>query len=548
MNNHDNDDESTRPRQPLSSESLKARLFLTVACLWPLMLLALLASSAPDTTTIPGNTATAALNTTTASHLRLSVRNALDRVDIMGYGPTHPRVAVVIVGSDTQALVATVKSVITHTDLQRLFVVTVVVEGKASDAALEHELHAMEEGSIPHWHGTRADVHNSDGGDKNKEEQHEETEHGRKIHVIFNQEAIGVSASREDAVDFVHLLAQYHEQAGLKSPAEDLLLVLLEAGAQLQSHKWIAPVTQALIVPPPLLPRALEEDEGAADGTPAAVSLKMANAVVFPAQGMGQQGQRIALDLNLAPIDTQASVEELNGSSGDSWMSPAWDGVGLAMRLETYRNLPLPQAVGAASLQDDAWAANLDVAMALWLCADGMDVLAELQVARSPQVQTPAGLSPASASRFAAAWMEDVTSAKFFKAYHKIHTEVTALDWNLWHAHSDAVWRNSRPRCRSFAWYMATINVEMGAALLQQLSLINQDETSNEAAEQAAQEEVVQEEAAEARVDNAKPAQPADAKSDDGNSVAIPARREQQKPSKPLCDECLQIVQKAQTH
>lgn len=510
--NHQASPERTRapPTMPLSSESLKARLFLAVACLWPLMLLALLASSATPQSEAPVDS---------SSSLRLTLRNALDRVDIMGYGPTHPRIAMVVVGDDAEAIVTTVKSVISHTDLSRIFVVTVVVEGKAEDPALERQLREMEEGSIPHWHGARADVHT--------EKQQEE--HSRKVHVIFNAEKLGLAASREDAVDFCHMLAQYHEEAGLKSHAEDLILLLMEAGSQIVTHKWLTPVTRALIVPPPLLPASLNGVD-----QEASISLKMANAVIFPVQGM-DQGQLISLDLNLAPVLSLASAEELNGSSGDSYMSHAWDGVAMALRLETYRNLPLPQAVSAT---DEDWSSNLDVALALWLCADGMDVLSELQVQRSPKVQPAAGLSPASASRFAAAWMDDVVSGKFFNVYQKEHTEVTALEWNLWHAQSDAVWRNSRPHCRSFEWYIENVNPDMRAMLREDLIV---DANPQEVIEKANEQKDTDEKPVEVElVDVVKKEEDLDA-----NSVAIPKREEPKKPSKPLCEECLNIVQKA---
>lgn len=40
-----------------------------------------------------------------------SIRNLLDRVDILGYGPTHPRVAVVVVGDDRSKILSSVESV-----------------------------------------------------------------------------------------------------------------------------------------------------------------------------------------------------------------------------------------------------------------------------------------------------------------------------------------------------------------------------------------------------------------------------------------------------
>ena len=508
-----------RPTQPLSSESLKARLFLFLALTWPLILLVLLASSSappPPSTTSLGNVHNASHN----NNLRLSLRNALDRVDIMGYGPTHPRVAFVVVGADQAALATTVKSIISHTDLSRIFVIAVVVDGSAHDHGFVAELRAMEAGAVPHWHGMRADWHEHASAA-------DEDEHGRKIHVIFNEEKIGTSASREDAVDFCHLLATYHEEAGFKSEAEDLLLLLLEEGAQFTSHKWLSPVTQALIVPPPLLPHSLEESSEQMN-----FALKLANAVVFPTKGI-PKGHRLTLDMNFAPVDTAVPVEELNDSSGDSFKAPVCDGVALALRLETYRDLPLPQAVW--NEHDDAWSANVDVAVALWLCADGMDVLTELEIQRSPKIQTPAGLSPASASRFAAAWMDDVQSAKFFEAYQKYHAEVTFLEWNLWHAHSDAVWRNSRPRCRSFDWYVEKVASELGAAW-REAELVTSE---------SAEDDDEDEDKSNDYDDHTSAIDKSPTKKEKVYPPGYPGHPGQKKPSKPLCEECLEIIQRA---
>ena len=71
-----------RRHPPGSVEATKARLFLALACLWPLCLLALFSASAPHVEHSSGR------------QLGVQFRNVLDRVDIMGYGPTHPRLAV----------------------------------------------------------------------------------------------------------------------------------------------------------------------------------------------------------------------------------------------------------------------------------------------------------------------------------------------------------------------------------------------------------------------------------------------------------------------
>jgi hypothetical protein len=159
----------------------------------------------------------------------------------MGYGPTHPRIAVVITGDSKDALVSTLESVFSHSDMNRIFVVCVVVDGMAHDKALIRELENIDRGAIPHWHGLRLDLHMADQPQQ-KEEEGEVQQHGAKVHVLFNKEKRGVSDSRSDGVEFVRLLRQYYEQAGLKSHAEDLILLLMKAGAHLTSRDWIAPI------------------------------------------------------------------------------------------------------------------------------------------------------------------------------------------------------------------------------------------------------------------------------------------------------------------
>ena len=88
----------------LRSDSLKARIFLAVACIWPLIVLVVFTGS--SSSSIGTNTTVAA-----EASPALQLRKYLDRVDVMGYGPTHPRVAVVVVGDDRDEVLTTVESV-----------------------------------------------------------------------------------------------------------------------------------------------------------------------------------------------------------------------------------------------------------------------------------------------------------------------------------------------------------------------------------------------------------------------------------------------------
>jgi hypothetical protein len=232
---------------------LMARFFLLIACIWP-VLLVLWFSMTTTTSTINGdstnnnnnnNNPLSSSNTNGSTRLHaggnaaataaLKFRDLFDRVDIMGYGPTHPRIAVVIVGDNKDNLLLTVESVFTHTDMNRIFIAVIVANNIADDPAFTQSLQQFDTGSARHWHEGKPDLHVHTPGSKDDEI------HGQKVHVMYNhpttekqqQQQRGLAECRRDAIDFIHLLEQKHLQAGLKSEAEDLILVLLQSGAQL---------------------------------------------------------------------------------------------------------------------------------------------------------------------------------------------------------------------------------------------------------------------------------------------------------------------------
>mmetsp|Transcript_19576 Transcript_19576/g.30163 ORF Transcript_19576/g.30163 Transcript_19576/m.30163 type:complete len:932 (+) Transcript_19576:234-3029(+) len=423
------------------SQETKARLFLLIACIWPLWVLALFGASSPGQATTPSLTTAAGLvHSPAAISNRLNLRHILDRVDIMGYGPTHPRVAVVVIGDEKDYVVSSVESVFRNTDLNRIFLICTVLDGVAEDPKLVEDLRKIDSGSVPHWHGLRPDIH-----DDNKEKG-EDDPHGRKIHVVFNEERQGLTASRSDAVEFLSILERKHEEAGLKNPEEDLIVVFLQAGAQLTDHKWLPAVTSALIVPPPIL----NEDR---------VAMKLANAVSLRMEG---PGQRTSFDEKLAPITNEASAEDINLSSGVSYPTPAFNGAGIALRMETFRNLP----ANDISLTD-AWPANLELALNLWLCADGIDILQGAEVSGAIEANPSIPLEPDDAARFAAVWMDDATASKFLQAYS---TQITRLDWEtkMMHARQSPTFpKDMAKKCRSFDWYAREINSDLSQMLEQ---------------------------------------------------------------------------------
>ena len=314
------------------------------------------------------------------------------------------------------------------------------MDGVASDEQLMQDLNAIDLGAFPHWHGLRPDQHQT--GEK---KEGEKDTHGKKIHVLFSNEKQGMAASRSDAVDFISLLAKKHEQKGLKSPEEDLILLLLQSGANLVSRKWLFPVTSALIVAPPLL--GANEDM---------VALKLANAVSFALEGT-HANKAVSFDYALKQIQENPLGTAMALSNGMSYPSPVVGGEATAMRLETFISLPSQDL----ALTDD-WAANLDLSLNLWLCADGIDVLSDVTV-NSESLITPPSLTPKMAARFAAAWMNEAFSKRVFHTISKTQ-QISKLEWNTFIALAKAgpTFPNGLARrCRPFSWYASEINMSL---------------------------------------------------------------------------------------
>jgi hypothetical protein len=262
--------------------------------------------------------------------------------------------------------------------------------------------------------------------------------HFKKIHVLFNPVRLGVAASRLDAVEFIQLLEKMHISAGLKSVDEDLILLLLQAGTQLKGTKWLAEVTSALIVPTPIL--GLKEES---------LAMKLANAVSFHTEGFGK---RTSFDEKFARILTDTTSDDINLSNGHSFPTPALNGAAVAMRLDTFSNLPAQDS----SLMD-AWPANLDLSLNLWLCADGIDIIEDVEVI-PPVAETTTPLEPEQVARFAAVWMDYMMQQKFFQAYSSTWTR---LDWETKLTkvkQSSTIPTDLARRCRSFDWYAKEIN------------------------------------------------------------------------------------------
>lgn len=97
------------------SDATKARLFLALACFWPIFILAMFAASAPQLKDVRMRPRELLDKKNEINKdVRFNFRKILDRVDVMGYGPTHPRIAVVIVGDDNHEILSSVGSLFSY--------------------------------------------------------------------------------------------------------------------------------------------------------------------------------------------------------------------------------------------------------------------------------------------------------------------------------------------------------------------------------------------------------------------------------------------------
>jgi hypothetical protein len=253
------------------------------------------------------------------------------------------------------------------------------------------------------------------------------------------------------------------------------------------------------------------------------VALKLANAVAFNLDG---PGKRNSFDMTFTPFTSEPAAAELAASNGESYSTPALNGAGVAMRLDTYVNLPSQDL----SLEDE-WSVNLDLALNLWLCADGIDMLRDLDITLFG-LNRPGPLPPNVAARFAAAWMDDITQKRFFNAYTRSFPQITYLEWETYMAAAMSEPHFSRDltqKCRSFQWYVEEVNTDLIDLMIQSSEV---DTGRRE----------------EKMVEQVKPddhSNSIDGGDEEGPDLSKPIHNDKPKPKEPLCDECLKIIQQA---
>eukprot|EP00984_Skeletonema_dohrnii_P005270 scaffold1843_cov107-Skeletonema_dohrnii-CCMP3373.AAC.1 len=345
--------------------------------------------------------------------LREEMSTLLRRKDIVGYGPDRPRVAVVVVvpqpsnnsnvgrakggggeGDEESRILKgaldAVQSVFLTTDRNRIFIVTVVMDGRGKVGTFEAKLDDIDAGRTMHRHG--GEVHTHDHHHEQLEGEQKEGEghyHSEKIHTLYNHEGMGVSASRKEAIHFINVLSRKHEQAGIKSPEEDLILLFLSVDSRLKefddnNRTWLDDVTDALILSPSIEQNQdiINKKDSKVDTKTKDGTMQPSNAVSFAVDTSSSDtegnveihsshiGETLSFDQKLRPRPSSATKQQLALSNGESYPTPLTQSA-TALRLRTYNAFP-----ASDEALKSHYSADLELSFNLWMCADGIDVLA----------------------------------------------------------------------------------------------------------------------------------------------------------------------------
>ena len=451
--------------------------------------------------------------------LREEMSTLLHRKDVVGYGPDRPRVAVVVVvprssrGDNEdrilQGALDAVKSVFLTTDRNRIFIVTVVMDGHGKVGAFEAKLADIDDGRTRHRHGAEAHKHNHQEGEDKDEDWHY---HSEKIQTLYNNEALGVSASRKEAVHFINVLSRKHEQAGIKSHDEDLILLFLSADARLRefnndNRTWLDDVTDALILPPSSEEGqdSINKGTGGVKLSSVSVDAHANNGIVQPSNAVSfvvdtsstddegnidihssRIGDVLSFDQKMLPKPSSATGQQMAITNGDSYPTPLSQSA-TALRLRTYNNFPASDEALTSH-----YSADIELSFNLWMCGDGIDILGSsfARVVVDPTILSAdeKDMSGPLAARLTSAWMsghgDDVYADKILAAVAersaqdsiadttKVHTnsgrkilaeKTKQLNDMLVRMSSEAKHSSSFPtglgqRCRTFSWYAENVH------------------------------------------------------------------------------------------
>jgi len=450
------------------------RIFLVSIVLWPILLIyffhrtnsAVQTAQTPSFTTLKGSDIGAPKPS--ISKLRSNLKSIVERFEPVGYGPTKPRAAFVLIAHTTtsstdtasqiQALKRSIDSVLRTTDRNRIFIICVVfptgvipnLEDTTASDVLQAQFDALDGGTSEHWHGGKKHSHQTGQTDH---------EHPPKVKVLLSAGGGGVAAKRREAGRFLAVLAGVHEKAGMKQKEEEIMTVFLRPGAVFEGDGgWIDTVTEALVTP----------------------NVRRNDAISFAFKSANYFGETRSLTLDFKPIDTQATSEELSASNGESYPTPLVQGYITAMRLNTFLKL-LVDPKGDDRLMTE-YGADVEMSLALWNCGDGIRVIPSLKVGTTDSggddsMHDKGGytLVERDAIRLASVWTSatDTTTkeeevgniAMQTNIYNKLAKRYNSNLSDTRQAAQEVratlpfidMWKTER-RCRSFGWFMDSIN------------------------------------------------------------------------------------------
>lgn len=269
------------------------------------------------------------------------------------------------------------------------------------------------------------------------------------IQVLINHEKqIGVSRSRLMATDYLHTMTRE-----LKMDPADICLIFVRDDVVLQSH-WTEPVLEALHLYSPTI---AQPD----------TFLRLSNIVSFAVQFPDSDHLGASVGYNMA-MDPQWKKQQQQ-QQGSSTTTTTATSAGLAGAVSAMRFRTFLDMVVQDQMLYSASAADLNMALNVWLCGDGIDVLPGARAAAAATTSdhdTTAGvLTDFEAGRIAGTWMTDGPySAMLFHAREAASSLSSSSRALYMQKVMDDVMKRRRyqddaGRCRSFEWFMDHVNV-----------------------------------------------------------------------------------------
>ena len=364
------------------------------------------------------------------SGLRSNLTSFVQKHELAGYGPTHPRAVFVLVatseGEGANALELmrqSVSSILSHTDRNRILSIVPVFEHDAYTQAdmtpIQDAFRELNGGTSTHRHGDTTHVHSTNVQDH---------EHGDKIQVMFTDSVtVSVAAGRREAAQYAKRLVDKLESSGLKAPEEDIMVVFVRPGSQIESNDWLDTVTNALIVP--------------------------------TSGGSNERALSLSTSPNAETKSFDVELNQVNGvgaSKDDAHSSPLVEGSVTVMKLDTFLHLPI-----ADDTLDSYYAADMELSLNLWLCKDGVQLLERANARKSPLDHIKTNLmSIESSVRILSTWMKGSIQARFLHGIASQH-EVDLDQLVKLLASASAPSKNLNDKCESFDWFVNNIATEL---------------------------------------------------------------------------------------